>query len=309
MAANDFPQALAAFTEHLRLERGRSPHTVRAYLADLRSLIAFATSQGCTAPDGLTLTLLRRWLGADPALARTTVARRASSARAFTRWCQRRGLAPSDPGAMLLSPQVRAALPTVIDAEEARSVMAHAAVAADDGSPLAMRDRAIIEMLYATGCRVGELCGVDLAEVDAPGRRLRVLGKGRKERVVPFGVPAARALQDWLAVRRLVPPNPGEQALFIGARGARLDQRAVRNIVHKLTEQAGGTSLAPHALRHTAATHILEGGADLRAVQEMLGHASLATTQRYTHVSVERLRAAFAQAHPRAGEEDLSTAR
>lgn len=309
MAVNGFPQTLTVFAEHLRLERGRSPHTVRAYLADLRSLVDFVTSEGCATPDDLTLTLLRRWLGGDPALARATVARRASSARAFTRWCQRRGLAQSDPGALLLSPQVRTALPTVIGADEADAVMEHAAVAADDGAPLAIRDRAIIEMLYATGCRVGELCGVDLADVDAPGRRLRVLGKGRKERVIPFGVPAGHAVQDWLAVRSLVPPNPGESALLIGARGARIDQRAVRNVVHKLTEQAGGTSLAPHALRHTAATHILEGGADLRAVQEMLGHASLATTQRYTHVSVERLRAVFAQAHPRSGDEDLSTAR
>lgn len=309
MAVNGFPQTLTAFAEHLRLERGRSPHTVRAYLADLRSLVDFVTSEGCATPDDLTLTLLRRWLGGNPALARATVARRASSARAFTRWCQRRGLAQSDPGALLLSPQVRTALPTVIGADEADAVMEHAAVAADDGAPLAIRDRAIIEMLYATGCRVGELCGVDLADVDAPGRRLRVLGKGRKERVIPFGVPAGHAVQDWLAVRSLVPPNPGESALLIGARGARIDQRAVRNVVHKLTEQAGGTSLAPHALRHTAATHILEGGADLRAVQEMLGHASLATTQRYTHVSVERLRAVFAQAHPRSGDEDLSTAR
>ncbi len=309
MTASDFPRALADFADHLRLERGRSLHTVRAYLADLRSLVAFAEAEGCNAPGDLTLALLRRWLGADPSLARTSIARRASSARAFTRWCQRRGLADHDPAAMLLSPRVRAALPSVIDAGEASAVMEHAAVAADDGSPLALRDRAIVETLYATGCRVGELCGVDIGDLDAQGRRLRVLGKGQKERVVPFGAPAADALRDWRTVRHLVPPNPGEQALFIGARGARIDQRAVRNIVHSLTEQAGVTSLAPHALRHTAATHILEGGADLRAVQELLGHASLATTQRYTHVSVERLRAVFAQAHPRAGDEGRSTAR
>lgn len=309
MTASAFPQTLADFAEHLRLERGRSAHTVRAYLADVRSLVAFAETEGCDGPADLTLALLRRWLGSDPTLARTSVARRASAARAFTRWCQRRGLAEQDPGAMLLSPRVRAALPTVIDTGAASAVMEHAAVAADDGSPLASRDRAIVETLYATGCRVGELCGVNLADMDAQGRRLRVLGKGRKERVIPFGGPAADALNDWLAVRHLVPPNAGEQALFIGARGGRIDQRAVRNIVHTLTEQAGVTSLAPHALRHTAATHILEGGADLRAVQELLGHASLATTQRYTHVSVERLRAVFTQAHPRAGEEGRSTAR
>jgi integrase/recombinase XerC len=206
-----------------------------------------------------------------------------------------------------MAPRVQAPLPTVIGVQDAAAVMAHAAVASDDGEPVARRDWAIVETLYATGCRVSELCGTDVADVDVTGRRLRVLGKGRKERVVPFGAPAAQALGDWLAVRDQMPPVTGEAALFLGARGARIDARTVRRLVHRITEQAGVTSLGPHGLRHSAATHVLEGGADLRTVQELLGHASLATTQRYTHVSVERLRAVFAQAHPRAG--DFKTAR
>lgn len=298
----DFPTALADFADHLALERGRSPHTVRAYLVDLRSLGRFAQDCGCAGPDDLTLGILRRWLGSNSTAARATVARRASAARAFTSWCQRRGISRHDPGALLLAPQVRTALPSVLDTASAETLMTHAATAADDGAPAALRDRAIVELLYATGCRVGELCGADVSDVDLGERRFRVLGKGRKERVVPFGHPAAQALDDWLAVRPEVPPKPGEYALFVGVRGSRIDQRAVRAIVRRLADQAGIASIAPHGLRHSAATHILEGGADLRTVQEILGHASLSTTQRYTHVSVERLRAVFDQAHPRAGD-------
>jgi integrase/recombinase XerC len=172
-----------------------------------------------------------------------------------------------------------------------------AAIQADDGDPGAQRNRSIIEMLYATGIRVGELCAIDLADLDLDARTVRVLGKGSKERVVPFGVPAATATRSWLEVRdRLAPAGP---ALYVGGRGGRIGQRAVRTIVDRITRDSGGPRLAPHGLRHTAATHVLEGGADLRAVQELLGHASLDTTQRYTHVSVERLRTTFAQAHPR----------
>jgi integrase/recombinase XerC len=298
----DFPAALKGFADHLSLERGRTPNTVRAYLADVRSLSAFAQDHGCIGPADLTLAVLRRWLAAGETAARSTLARRASAARAFTAWCYRRGIAPTDPGALLLAPQVRAALPVVLDVAAADALMRHAATAADDGAPLGHRDLAIVEMLYATGCRVGELCGADITDVDFVDRRFRVLGKGRKERVIPFGQPAAQALQAWLEVRADIPPRPGEQALFIGVRGSRIDQRTVRAIVQRLADEAGVSAIAPHGLRHTAATHILEGGADLRTVQELLGHASLATTQRYTHVSVERLRAVFDQAHPRAGD-------
>lgn len=291
--------AIADFAVHVRDERNRSEHTVRAYLGDVRSLLSFVSTRGRESPESITLADLRAWLATmhGAGQSRATIARRAASARAFTAWCLRRGLAPVDPGQRLASPRVPKRLPTVLDTEQAGRVMDAAAVMADDGDPGALRDRAIIELLYATGIRVGELCSMDLGDVDLDARTVRVLGKGNKERVVPFGVPAALAVREWSEVRAML-AGPGP-ALFVGSRGARIGQRAVRTIVERITTDAGGPRLAPHGLRHTAATHVLEGGADLRAVQELLGHASLDTTQRYTHVSVERLRATFAQAHPR----------
>jgi integrase/recombinase XerC len=181
--------------------------------------------------------------------------------------------------------------------------MDHAAVASDSGDPVSARDRAILEMLYATGIRVSELCGADTTDVDWERNAIRVVGKGDKQRTVPFGRPAGRALTDWLRVRGDF-ASLGSDALFVGVRGGRIDPRTVRSVVHQLSREAGVPSIAPHALRHTTATHVLEGGADLRTVQELLGHSSLSTTQRYTHVSVERLRAQFALAHPRAGAAD-----
>jgi integrase/recombinase XerC len=312
-ASPTFVEAIDGFHEYLQLERNRSAHTVRAYVTDVTALANFAQANGCTSPDALTLSILRRWLAAltEQGLARSSVARRASAARSFTAWLLRRGVLTTDPGVRLASPRVRTTLPVVLDQSSAASVMEHAAVAADDADPLHIRDRAIIEVLYASGCRVAELCGLDLDDVDDVNRRLRILGKGSKERMVPYGVPAERALQAWLAVRSTIPPQDGETAVFLGARGRRIDQRAVRRLVRTLTRDAGVPPLSPHGLRHSAATHVLEGGADLRSVQELLGHASLATTQRYTHVSVERLRATYTQAHPRAGEpdEDLRKAR
>ncbi len=295
----DLGEALGAFEVHLRDERNRSEHTVRAYLGDIRSLLAFAAMRGCEVPSGITLADLRAWLAAlhGAGRSRASVARRAASARAFTAWCLRRGLVPHDPGLRLASPRVSTRLPTVLDAQQAVRVMDVAAIQADDGDPVAQRDRSIIELLYATGIRVGELCAMDLGDLDLESRTVRVIGKGNKERVVPFGVPAATATRAWLEVRDRLAASG--QALYVGSRGGRIDQRAVRTIVDRLTRDAGGPRLAPHGLRHTAATHVLEGGADLRAVQELLGHASLDTTQRYTHVSVERLRATFVQAHPR----------
>lgn len=293
-------QALDAFSAHLRDERGRSAHTVRAYRGDVEQMLRFAIDRGCTEPGDLDLALLRAWLASLNAAgqSRATIARRAASARAFTAWCLRRGLAPTDPGARLASPQVAKRLPTILDQGQAAAVMALAAVAADDGDPIAIRDRAVVELLYATGIRVSELCLADCDDLDPDARTVRVLGKGGKERVVPFGLPALDALRAWLEVRpALAPQSP---ALFVGRRGGRIDPRSARAAVQRLTGQAGVPRVAPHALRHSAATHVLEGGADLRTVQELLGHATLATTQRYTHVSVERLRTTFTQAHPRA---------
>ena len=298
-------QALDGFVTHVRDERGCSAHTVRAYRGDVGDLLDFCSMRGARDVSEITLVHLRGWLAlmAGHGRARSTIARRAASARSFTAWCARRGLTPHDPGDRLASPQVSRPLPTVLSADEAGVLMDLAEVAADDGSPGARRDRAMIELLYATGIRVSELCAMDLDAVDRERCTARVRGKGDKERVVPFGHPAARALDQWLESRpQLAGPSSGP-ALFVGLRGARIDPRAVRAVVHRLAVQAGVPDLAPHGLRHTAATHVLEGGADLRTVQELLGHASLATTQRYTHVSVERLRATFALAHPRARSE------
>lgn len=294
-------EACSGFEAYLRDERGRSAHTVRAYVGDSRALCEFAAVRDITAPEGITLALLRNWLATltRDGLSRATVARRAASVRAFTAWCTRRGLMTNDPGERLASPKSGTHLPIVLDQASAERVMDHAAVASDDGDPVMIRDRAIIELLYATGIRVSELCAIDVRDLDLDRRTVRVTGKGDKQRVVPFGLPASRAVVDWLAVRAELEGSTSGHAAFLGARGGRIDPRTVRASVHRLTGQAGVASVSPHALRHSAATHVLEGGADLRAVQELLGHSSLATTQRYTHVSVERLRTTFVQAHPR----------
>jgi integrase/recombinase XerC len=304
---HDLPPALAAaredFAAHLAAERDRSPATVRAYSGDIGSLLEHAGRRGHADVSTLDLSTLRSWLAQQAARgrARATLARRASSARVFTAWAQRTGRLPVDVGAGLGTPAPHRRLPGVLRADHAAALLDGAVVAAD-GDPVAARDRAVLELLYATGVRVGELVALDLDDVD-PGRRvLRVLGKGRKDRSVAYGVPAQRALDAWVASARaqLVGPASGP-ALFLGVQGRRLDQRAVRRLVHeRLRAVPGAPDLSPHGLRHSAATHLLEGGADLRAVQELLGHASVATTQVYTHVSVERLRRSFEQAHPRA---------
>lgn len=297
-----FADALDAFIDYEASHRRRSPHTVRAYRGDVTSLLAHCAEQGIDGPGGITLEQLRSWLAAQHAHghARASLARRASAARAFTAWAHTRGLLVTDPGARLASPQPSRRLPTVLAVDEADAVMALAATASDDGDPVAIRDRAVIELLYATGIRVSEACGLDLDSIESRERRLRVVGKGNKTRVVPYGEPAARALDAWLMARDTLVTADSGRALFLGRRGGRVDPRTLRGAVNRLTAQAGVPRIAPHALRHTAATHVLEGGADLRTVQELLGHASLATTERYTHVSVERLRKEFDRAHPRA---------
>lgn len=293
--------ALEGFVEHVRDERGRSVHTVRAYRGDVSDLLAYCADRAVVDPAQITLAHLRGWLALQSAngLARASLARRAASARAFTAWCLQRGLTSTDAGDRLASPQIARTLPTVLDATEATALMDHAAVAADDGDPAAIRDRSLLELLYATGVRVAEICSANTDSVDRRRRTIRVLGKGGKERTVPFGEPAAVALEAWLDVRGQLTSAPNGP-LYVGVRGGRIDPRTVRTVVHRLSAGAGGPEVAPHGLRHTAATHVLEGGADLRTVQELLGHATLSTTQRYTHVSVERLRSEFALAHPRA---------
>ncbi|HEX6886568.1 MAG TPA: tyrosine recombinase XerC [Candidatus Nanopelagicales bacterium] len=301
-------EPLAGFEGHLRHARGCSEHTVRAYVGDVRALLRFAAESGESLLDGVDLALLRAWLGsmAGPSsprpVARRTVARRAASVRAFTAWAVSQGLLGSDPAARLAAPSPRRDLPDVLRAGQAASLLEVAAIRADDDDPVHLRDLAILELLYATGIRVSELVGLDRGDLDWERCTVRVLGKGGRERMVPFGVPAARALGAWLERGRpaLTGPASGE-ALLLGARGARVDVRVVRRVVHVLLRHVpDAPDLGPHGLRHSMATHLLEGGADLRSVQEVLGHASLGTTQIYTHVSIERLRSSYEQAHPRA---------
>jgi integrase/recombinase XerC len=297
----EFAEVRERYVEHLRFERGLSEHTVRAYLADLDNLLDHAARMRLDSVSDIDLGVLRSWLarlhstGAKPA----TLARRASSARAFTAWAARDGLLEADPGARLASPKARQTLPEVLRIEEAAAVMDAAGAIA---TPIGLRDAAIVELLYGTGARVSELCGLDIDDLDRDRRTVRLFGKGAKERTVPLGEPAAAAVSRWLSTGRprLAAPESGP-ALLLGARGGRLDPRAARQVVHeRLAAVDGVADLGPHGLRHTAATHLIEGGADLRSVQELLGHATLATTQIYTHVSIERLRTTYDRAHPRA---------
>jgi integrase/recombinase XerC len=295
---------LAEYERHLVSERDLAPHTVRAYLADVGGLLEHADRMGRTDVADLDLRTLRSWLAHQQVTGRSraTLARRATAVRVFTAWLARTGQIPADVGASLRSPKGGQKLPPVLRQDEAAELIAAAARLADDGSPVGVRDTAMLELLYATGVRVGELVALDVDDLDRGRNVLRVLGKGRKERTVPFGIPAAEAVDAWLSRGRprLVTPGAGP-ALFLGARGGRIDQRAVRTVVHRrIADVPGAPDIGPHGLRHTAATHLLEGGADLRSVQELLGHASLATTQLYTHVSTDRLRQAYRQAHPRA---------
>jgi integrase/recombinase XerC len=305
-------EVLADYERHLAVQRDLSPHTVRAYVGDITSLLTHAVALGQDDLAALDLRTLRSWLAREQTLgrSRSTMARRATAVRVFTAWLLRTHRIDVDPGSALGSPKAHRPLPSALRHDEVRLLLDAAAeratgTAADrspTGLAVALRDVAVLEVLYATGIRVGELVGLDIDDVDGERRLVRVLGKGRKERSVPFGVPADRALGRWLHEGRpdLVGPESGA-AVFLGARGRRIDQRAVRTMVQqRLADVPGAPHLGPHGLRHTAATHLLEGGADLRTVQELLGHASLATTQIYTHVTGERLRAAYRQAHPRA---------
>jgi integrase/recombinase XerC len=313
--------ALAAFQRHLASERGLSAHTVRAYMGDISSLLGYAADDHCEDLADVDIAVLRGWLGSlhRAGQARTTIARRAASARAFTAFAHRRGWLAADPGAQLRTPKVLRQLPEVLGQAQMTAVLTapQRRPPGDDALAAAVgqRDAAIMELLYATGIRVSELCGLDLGDLDTGRRTVRVLGKRSKERVVPVGIPAVKAVLDWLEHGRPVvmashqtatagdalERAPAGKAVFLGAKGGRIDPRTVRRVVHARIAAAGSVPDAgPHGLRHTAATHLLEGGADLRSVQEILGHASLATTQIYTHVSIDRLVAVYGQAHPRA---------
>jgi integrase/recombinase XerC len=345
--------ALAAFERHLAAERGLSAHTVRAYIGDVTSLLRHAAQDGCAEPADLDIRVLRAWLATQHGAgqARASIARRAAAARAFTAFGLARGWLASDPGRLLGTPKTGRHLPQVLGQDQMAAVLAVQGTRRGSTGPastrpgsvgpggvgsggvdpggvdpapspaeqaLILRDTAIMELLYASGMRVSELCGLDIGDLDEERRTVRVLGKRAKERVIPVGIPAVRAVRVWLLTGRgaLVSGRTGgtagaaargatdgraSRALFLGGRGGRIDPRTARRVVHERIAAAGSVpDTGPHGLRHTAATHLLEGGADLRSVQEILGHASLGTTQIYTHVSVERLLAAYQQAHPRA---------
>jgi integrase/recombinase XerC len=295
--------AIEEFAVHVTDERNLSAHTVRAYASDLSALAAFASTQEVDSSEQLSLGLLRDWLydGAQRELAASTQARRVASARAFCHWLSRE-TGTADPSVRLKAPKTGRTLPRVIGLGPMEELLAHLSEQRESGDPTAIRDLAIIELLYASGIRVSELAAIDLDDLDLDRLTVRVTGKGAKERVVPFGVPASSALVDWIRHGRPgLATEASGSAVFLGVRGARLGVRQVYTLVAELLGRTPGTGPAgPHALRHTAATHLLDGGADLRAVQEILGHASLGTTQIYTHVSTERLRQSYAQAHPRA---------
>jgi len=323
--------ALAGFERYLRAERSLSPHTVRAYTGDIRSLLEHACRDGVQTPDGLGVAQLRSWLAVqhESGAARATLARRGAAARTFTAFAHRRGWLATDPGPQLGTLKTRRTLPHVLRQDEMKSVLAdldaagrraaeqvtypghgseasgaRAGAQAEErtAAAVALRDAAVLELFYATGIRVSELCGLDAGRLDHGRRTVRVRGKGDKERTVPVGVPALRAVARWLAAGRPeLATNASGPALFLGVRGGRLDPRTARRIVHERLREAGTVrDTGPHGLRHSAATHLLEGGADLRSVQEILGHSSPATTQIYTHVSIERLKSSYRQAHPRA---------
>lgn len=360
-------EAVDRFGHHLAVVEDRSEHTVRAYLGDVVSLLSHAADQGCTTVADLDITALRGWLAArlGEGAARTSQARRAAAARTFTAWSHRVGLSPADAGAGLASPRAHRDLPHVLRLEQATALVtapgSHGGAATEkadeperadepeqtaesgskNGDLIAIRDRAVLELLYATGIRVSELCDLDTSDIDHARQVVRVFGKGGKERAVPYGHPARDALDAWLRLGRPAlteaarpgqdaahaaqpatrPGQPaarpgrnaagarktgpagrktGADALFLGIKGGRLQPTVVRRVVSAAARSAGLPHTKPHDLRHSAATHLLDGGADLRAVQELLGHSSLSSTQIYTHVSTERLRAAFRQAHPRA---------
>lgn len=327
-----FDDALADFLAFLKANRGLSANTLKAYRTDVGECLHVLELRGARTPGEITTDDLRSWMAHESRThARSSMARKVVAVRGFFSWAHDHGLIPADPAAVLMTPKIPDTLPAVLTEAQAERLMdevdddarrpqgmpggearadADGSDGHDDGGDkaqaVALRDAAMLELLYATGIRVAELVGTDVRDVNFSNRTVKVTGKGNKQRVVPFGGPAAKALRDWIDGGRPLLATCGRgaaddgEALFVGVRGARIDQRIVRGMVHRHARAAGVPDISPHALRHSAATHLLDGGADLREVQEMLGHSSLKTTQRYTHVSIDQLKARYEQAFPRA---------
>lgn len=299
----EFAEAVESYVQHLEQVRRLSPATVRAYRADLRDL---HSATRVTDVGDVDLELLREWLwiATKRGDARSTIARRTASVRGFFAWAVDAHVVDLDPSLRLVAPKRGRTLPKVATADALTEMFASLIGLAEEGDPIALRDLAMIELLYGTGLRVSELCGIDIDDLDTDRRTVRVVGKGSKERVVPFGEPARDAVNAYIVRARPTlharADGRSDRALFIGVRGARIGTRAVYDVVARTLGPVVGATVGPHALRHSAATHLLDGGADLRTVQEILGHASLGTTQIYTHISSERLAATYRLAHPRA---------
>jgi integrase/recombinase XerC len=287
-------EALAAWAAHLKAERHASPHTLRAYRSDVRQLLAFAEPAGIA---GVTADTIRHWLRVlDGSNDRTSIARKLSAVRSLYRFLVDTGRTRRDPTAGVGTPKTRRKLPVHLTLDDVDRLLATPPA---DGW-LGLRDRALLEVLYSSGLRVSELVGLDWHDVDAETPAVRVLGKGRKERVVPLGRPALAALEAYRAAAAAAGVDLHAGPVFRNARGGRLTTRSVARQMERWVAAGGTTKASPHALRHTFATHLLGAGADLRAIQELLGHASLSTTQRYTHVDLRRLMEAYDRAHPRA---------
>ena len=295
------------FLTHLEEERNLSTHTLRAYRGDLRRFLEFLAAEflakppDAIRPQEVDHLAVRSFLAhqARSGVGRRTQSRRLSSIRSLFRFASREGVLSTNPAATIRSPKQPKTLPRHLRPGEIENLIE----SAEGREPRTLRDRAILELLYATGLRVGELVSLDWSDIDLEGRVLRVLGKGGKERMVPFGRPAAEALALWHeAWPEVCNADPGQgDPVFLNYRGGRLSDRSIRRIIDLYTEQAAlAAGVHPHTLRHTFATHLLEQGADLRSIQELLGHSSLATTQRYTHMEMERLLSIYRQAHPRA---------
>lgn len=293
-----FEKAIDAFLRHLKVERNASPHTVRAYGADLRDFADFLGRErnAPADPRAVDHLTLRAYLARlhDRGLSKTSASRKLAALRSFFRFLCREGLAAANPARSLLSPRIERRIPVRLEEADAGRL-----VEVPGEEPLAVRDRAILEVLYATGLRCAELVGLDLSDVDQAGRMIRVLGKGSKERIVPFGRTAQGALNRYLSVRTGLWAR--SEALFVNKRGGRLTDRSVRRLVARRVRQAAiEQRVSPHTLRHAFATHLLERGADLRSIQELLGHARLSTTQRYTHLNTRQILESYRKAHPKA---------
>ena len=305
MSNSWYSKSLEEFLDYIKIQKNRSDNTIRSYQTDLELLLEFATNKGITKFESLTTDLIKEWILnlKKNQISNTTISRRISSVKVFFNYLVKNKSIINNPTLKIISPKLNKVLPNVMGQKQAEQLLNQAAnfEVEQETQEVRIRDYAILEVLYSTGIRVSELVGINIEDINFSNLTLKVLGKGRKERVVPFGIPAKDALNNYLNQSRNKFNKNESEALFLGQRGNRLNVRQVRRILKKAMDQIdNGKEVSPHDLRHSAATHMLEAGADLRIVQELLGHSSLATTQKYTHVTIERLREVFANAHPRA---------